>query len=72
MSDKPYRHFKDKELYGPNTIDDHYQPRDREPAQCIEETSANPCRSGWTTHLAEPQVGTIAGVAEWLRAEQTK
>ena len=27
-SDKPYRRYKDKELYGPNMIDGHYQPRD--------------------------------------------
>ena len=27
MSDKPYCHLKDKELYAPNTINGHYQPR---------------------------------------------
>ena len=45
-SDKPYRHFKDKELYGPNTINGHHKLRDWEPAQRIGEVGANPHCSG--------------------------
>jgi len=46
MSDKPYRHFKDKELYGPDMINGHHQPRDRKPAQRIGEVGANPHYGG--------------------------
>jgi len=46
MSDKPYRHFKDKKLYGLDMINGHHQPRDQKPAQCIGEASANPRCSG--------------------------
>ena len=45
ISDNSYRHFKDKELYGPDTINGHHQPRDREPAQRVGEAGANPYHS---------------------------
>ena len=35
-SDQPYRHFKDKELYGPDTIDGDYQPRDWDSPNALE------------------------------------
>ena len=70
MSDKLYCRFKDKELYGPNTINGHYQPRDREPVQCFRKASANPCHSGWTTHSAKPRIGMIAKGGKWPRAER--
>ena len=41
-SDKPYLRFKDKELYGPNMINGHNQPEDRELAQRIGEAGGNP------------------------------
>ena len=69
MSDKPYHYFKGKKLYGPDTINGHYQPRDWEPAQCIGEASANPCHNNWMTHLAKPWVGMIAGAMEQLGVE---
>ena len=33
-------------LYGSNTINGHYQPRDWEPAERIGEAVTNPCRNG--------------------------
>ena len=70
ISDKQYRCFKDKELYGSNTINGHQQPRDQKPAQHIGVASANPRRNGWMAHWAKPWVGTI--VAEWSRAERSE
>ena len=46
MSDKPYHRFKDKELYGPDTINGRHQPRDQKPAQCIGEAGAKPRYGG--------------------------
>ena len=41
-NDKPYHRFKDKELYGPDTINGHHQLRDQRPTQRIGEACANP------------------------------
>ena len=71
-SDKSYCRFKDKELYGPNTINGHHQPRDRELTQRIRKASANPHHSSWMAHSTKPWVGTIVGATKWSGAKQSE
>ena len=71
-SDKPYRHFKDKELYGLDTINGYHQLRAWKPTQHLRETSANPHYNSWTTHLTKSWVGVKVGLVERTTFEWPK
>ena len=64
-SDRPYRCFKDKVLYGLDAINNRHKPRDWKPAQRIKEVVANPRCNSWMTYLVESWVGKIVGAVEW-------